>query len=327
MLKNKNTYPVDLVYLWCNDADPNWHNKRIQYLIKEKNLDVQATHSCRFASHDELKYSLRSAAKFAPWINHIFIVSDHQTPDWLNLKNPKISMVNHEDILPAGVLPLFNSSAIEIALGNIKNLSEHFLFANDDMFFGNTVTPDFFFTPENKAIVRFRKPPKKKKIARSQYGRYIAAMQKLSAEKLGLYCSAFPHHCIDAYLKSDYAAAMEQFCELAAQTTKQRFREENALQRVIVSYYMLAQDHAVSKIVKDFDEWQPWYQKLKNRIMRNRKPDSFCININSPKGFAKLLRIQPPLFCINDTENKNGIQIDVPEFLEQLFPDKCEFEK
>ncbi len=44
---SKNKIPVDLVYLWCSDADENWHNKRLKFLIRENGLDEQAAHPCQ----------------------------------------------------------------------------------------------------------------------------------------------------------------------------------------------------------------------------------------------------------------------------------------
>ena len=45
------------------------------------------------------------------------------------------------------VLPTHNSQAVECQLHHIEGLSEHFLYSNDDMFFGRPVGPDMFFTP------------------------------------------------------------------------------------------------------------------------------------------------------------------------------------
>ena len=44
-------------------------------------------------------------------------------------------------------LPTHNSHAIESQLHHIQGLSEHFLYSNDDMFFGRPVQPSMFFSP------------------------------------------------------------------------------------------------------------------------------------------------------------------------------------
>ena len=69
-------FPVDIVYLWCNSNDIDWKIKKNNELLKYNiQLDDDSINACRFIDNDELKYSLRSLEKFAPWINNIFIVS------------------------------------------------------------------------------------------------------------------------------------------------------------------------------------------------------------------------------------------------------------
>jgi hypothetical protein len=109
-------------------------------------VNVSATHDSRYTSHDELKYSLRSVAMFAGWANKIYIVTDGQVPTWLDTTHPKIQVVHHEEIFTdASVLPVFNSHAIESQLHHIPGLSEHYLYMNDDVFFGRPVEPELFF--------------------------------------------------------------------------------------------------------------------------------------------------------------------------------------
>ena len=134
------------------------------------------------------------------------------------------------------------------------------------------------------------------------------------------------HSYIDAYLKTDYQACINYFKSEADKTSRQRFRQDGALHRVVVSYYMMAAGHAVIKPVKDIDINLPLMEKLKRFVLRQKDPDSFCPNIHLPRGFAKLMRIRPKLFCINDTEKGSVENVDVKIFLEKMFPDKCDFE-
>jgi len=43
-------------------------------------------------------------------------------------------IVNHKDFIPEEYLPIFNSNAIELNMHKIKELSENFVYFNDDMF-------------------------------------------------------------------------------------------------------------------------------------------------------------------------------------------------
>ncbi len=102
---------IDLVYLWVNGNDPVWKAKHDAFTgTKPHNEAVDG--KGRYVSHDELKYSLRSAEMYAPWIRRIFIVTDNQVPEWLNTANPKVQIVDHTEILPPEALPCFNSVVI-----------------------------------------------------------------------------------------------------------------------------------------------------------------------------------------------------------------------
>ena len=54
--------------------------------------DISAS---RFEDNEELRYSLRSIERFAPWVRHIYIITNGQIPYWLNLENPRITIVTH----------------------------------------------------------------------------------------------------------------------------------------------------------------------------------------------------------------------------------------
>lgn len=106
--------------------------------------DVSAS---RFEDNEELRYSLRSVEKHAPWVRHIFIVTNGQIPSWLNLDNPRVSVVTHQDIfLNHSHLPTFSSPAIEAHIHRIPGLSQKFIYLNDDVMFGKDVWPDDFYT-------------------------------------------------------------------------------------------------------------------------------------------------------------------------------------
>lgn len=55
--------------------------------------DVSAS---RFEDNEELRYSLRSVERHAPWVRHIFIVTNGQIPSWLNLDNPRVTVITHQ---------------------------------------------------------------------------------------------------------------------------------------------------------------------------------------------------------------------------------------
>ncbi|KAG8227809.1 hypothetical protein J437_LFUL006223 [Ladona fulva] len=101
----------------------------------------------RFDDKEELRYSLRSVEQFAPWVRHIWLVTNGQIPHWINLEHPRLTLITHDEIfLNVSHLPTFGSPAIESHLHRIPGLSEKFLYLNDDMLFGKEVWPDDFYT-------------------------------------------------------------------------------------------------------------------------------------------------------------------------------------
>ena len=140
-------FPVDAVYTWVDGSDTALVAKRAAYLPPEKQTTAVAQGTALFRDNDELRYSLRSLERYAPWIRRIFIVTDGQTPSWLDTGNQKIRVVDHGEIIPAQYLPTFSSRVIEAFLHHIPHLAEHYVYFNDDVFLASPCEPRDFFTP------------------------------------------------------------------------------------------------------------------------------------------------------------------------------------
>lgn len=310
-------YDVDLVYLWCDGEEPAFRERK-NYWLKQENKEpaTQATAAGRFEQVDELKYSLRSVDKYLPWIRHIYIVTDRQVPPWLNTKNPKLTVVDHSEIIPSEYIPVFNSNAIETSIYKIPGLSEHFLYSNDDMFINRPLTKSFFFW-HGKPIVRVKYAP----INETS----LYQVQLLNAIKLGEHYFAAeipsfsqrtwaPHHNIDAYLKSDYAACAHQFDKEYQKTLTHRFRQADSVQRLLVSIWSIMHDHAQIKIVS-------------KATKARQATDSLYIQNTEKNYVRKLIHRNPGLFCVNDSEfSTPEDRIRLKNFLEMYFPQKSEFE-
>ena len=81
--------------------------RQVQPEFSEENLGVM-----RYVDHQELRYSLRSVEAYAPWVNHIYVITDEQKPSWMK-SHPKITIIDHSEIVPSIYRPLFSSIAIE----------------------------------------------------------------------------------------------------------------------------------------------------------------------------------------------------------------------
>lgn len=308
---------VDLVYLWVDGGDPQWIKKK-QQITHTPASHAEVYNAARFVNNEELKYSLRSAEKYVPWIRQIFIVTDNQTPDWLNISHPKIRLVDHTHIMPPEILPTFNSFVIEYYLYQIPDLAEHFLYANDDMFFNAPLSPDFFFDKDGYPKVRLQRKVlgkfyhQFKSLVTKNLGQYRTAVveaMNLVNEKFGKYYSGLPHHNVDAYKKSDYRDAVEAvFKEQTERTKFNRIRAYGDISRSAFSLYAMAVGHG--------------HLKYANRNESSRflvHKHDFGIYLN---------RYRPKLFCLNDTQHAGEHdRKKIRPFLENLFPVKSAFEK
>ena len=135
---------IDFIITWVDMNDPKWQTEFFKY-SKDKNNSKNGVSKARFRDNGLLRYWFRGVEKFAPWVRKIHFVTSGQTPEWLDVNNPKIHLVNHSDFVPSQFLPTYNSVVIERYLHKIPTLSEHFVYFNDDFFMINTVEQERFF--------------------------------------------------------------------------------------------------------------------------------------------------------------------------------------
>ena len=302
---------IDLVYLWVDGNDPTWVAKKQQY------IDEKINTVGRYQDNQELKYSLRSVEKHIPWIRKIFIVTDKQTPKFLNTNHPKIEIVDHKQIIPKTLLPTFNSSVLDYFVYKIPDLSEYFIYANDDMFINADLESSFFFD-SGIPIMRMKYNPliqlkislkKSLKLRINNYRLAIENAYTLFNNKFKKFYPITPHHNMDACLKSDYQAIVEDVFRGPLEACfHNRFRHHSDIQRILYNYYGLYKKRGVLKYVG---------RKESCRIRVHRKYYQKYITKYNPK-----------LFCLNDTEHATDAdRALVAPFLANLYPDKSSFEK
>ena len=137
---------IDLVIPYVNNKDTVWRNTYIDYCDKnkcaEKLVDLVGA---RYGGLDFLDYHLKLANKNMKWINKIYLLLSNKE-QIKGKKLPKnVVVVLHKDFIWQSFLPTFNSTTIEMFLWNIPNLSEYFIYANDDMLPTKEMKPSDFF--------------------------------------------------------------------------------------------------------------------------------------------------------------------------------------
>lgn len=144
--------PIDAVYLWVDGGDPQWIARK--QAAQGLDYDEHSHHLARFRDRGELRYSMRSLLVNAPWIRHIYLVTDAQVPEWLDVSSTRITVIDHREIFCSeGGIPNFNSQAIASRVHRIPGLAEQYIIMNDDVFFNRPATPDLFFTPSGGVAV------------------------------------------------------------------------------------------------------------------------------------------------------------------------------
>lgn len=149
------SFPIDAVITWVDGNDPAHKASRFKYSHNGEEFKLEdVAADTRFNDVGEIKYCIASLFRFAPWLRKIYIVTDNQNPhveEYLDRYFPDrtipIEIIDHKVIFSGyeQYLPVFNSLAIETMLWRIPNLSEHFIYFNDDLLLVNPVTSEDFF--------------------------------------------------------------------------------------------------------------------------------------------------------------------------------------
>ena len=312
--------PIDFVYLWVDGRDPVHREKRRCWAEQMGVPLVEALDPGRYEDNEELRYSLRSVELFAPWVRKIFLVTDNQTPSWLDMSNPKISLVNHEAIFPhEDHLPSFSSCAIETHIDRIPGLSERFVYFNDDYFLGRPVRPSDFFDAVGRPRVSLDWVCLDG-TASASGPTYLASLKTANAlleGRFGPQDRRMVSHNARASTKTLYRECKEQFPEDVMRTSMNRFRAQDSVHFnwFLIPHYGLATNQCVeASLTQSFMELHEriWGPRLRHRLIYRLR--------------CELLPIAAPhLFCINSMGSSAGGAYR--RLMTKLFPAKSSFEK
>jgi hypothetical protein len=313
------SFPIDVVYTWVDDADPQWRERlaRAQATIGGPPLHAQAANPSRYRNRDELRYSLRSLAMYADFVRRVFIVTDGQVPDWLDVDHPAVTIVDHTEILDPELLPTFNSHAIEARLHHIEGLAEHYLYLNDDFLFCRTVPSDMFFLSNglsmffpSTALIGLGEPDR---IARS-----VDAAAQNSRDLVLRHFGRMTHqkmkHAPYPQRRSVLLEAEEVFAEEFKQTTSNQIRSPTDIPvaSAFFHYYAYLTGRAVPGSIAaryvelSADDFDRRLRDLEGR----RNADTLCINDAVTQSTPAVARREERL----------------QDFLDTYWPVKSEFE-
>jgi hypothetical protein len=330
---------MDLVYFWVDSTDPAWQAK------KNEALKATGPHTssppARFRNHDELKYSLRSVAKHAPFIRNIYIITNQQRPTWLNSETRGLFVVDHKDIFPdSSCLPCFSSNAIETVMHRICGLSEFFLYANDDMFFLNDVSAEDFLPGNGKMLVGFKSTlaripsdpehdPFSEQFVNTcrlmevELGKFyrprinLKQWIRLRLFRKNVYLWNYPNHQIQIVSKSIAYEIHDRFPQEICAAMHERFRSRESIDvAALLLYYAIYRGAAV-----------PIFDKTWLRINRKRDPGRLLRQSRALLNTPPSRRLK--FLCLNDSEGNERFDWGsyIKHLMESLFPDPSRFEK
>lgn len=316
--EDKVEFDIDYVFTWVNSEDPDWQELYSQY---KPNINNDGSSLSRFKNREELKFSLRSLEKNAPWIRNIFIVSNCKPPVWLNMDHPKIQWVYHEEIFNHNSLPTFSSHAIESNLHKIKDLSNFFIYSNDDFFLARKTTKSDFFLSNGLAKIRFEPWGNVNGEVNIDSPDYLNAARnsnKLLERDFNKSTTQLHTHSPQSMNKSVLKELESKYTDEFNRTSMNKFRDISDI--AVTGYLYHHYVYLVGKGVKDYTKTTLIQQNHDfKKIYKNLLSESKKVGGNLPLSF-----------CVNDGADSHlndEWNIKTLAFLENYFPDKSAFEK
>ena len=299
---------------------------------------------------DFLKYWFRGVEKFAPWVNRIFFITAGHLPDWLHLQHPKLKIIRHSDFIPQEFLPTFNSHTIENNLYRITELSENFVYFNDDFYLLRRTRPEDFFKEgqyqgktqllpraffsenilinnpcrdifpyiqmNNMALVNQDYDKRsfyklhKTKAYNIKYG--IFNLRNFLLQPWREFSLIYDPHCAIAYKKSTFQAVWQKHNKELTEASLRRFRSDRDVSHLVFYYTQLLDGKFI-----------PRSANFSHHTMLN-KDESQNLQI------IRMVESQKyHILCINDGEVKNPAKTkaSLTAAFNKILPEKSTFEK
>ena len=310
---------IDIVMPFYNDSDENLRNIKNQYELKEKPNDRQAMGEERYRDWECLKYWFRAIEKNCKWVNKVFLIlaCESQIPKWLDTSNPKLRIVYHNEYIPKDLLPTFNAGTIELFIGNIKDLSDNYVYCNDDYYFLNPTNADMFFDENNTPI--YQNGPEK----------LVKFGNDLLSESDGTFYKML-NNGMDLQLRIVGCKAKWYNIDHLPVSHKKNFEK-----KIIDENYEVFIKANISSKFRHKDNFTNHiyvclYKDLEPYILANVYKNSKYVTVRKDTNFK--LYEKCDMVCFNDTEQLSQkdfykVKQNMIYFFEDIFPQKSSYEK
>lgn len=317
---------IDIVIPWVNPEDDIWFN---EYKEACKQFDGDKTPQ-RIRDFGTIIYLLRGIEKNMPWVRyiHLLLYSNTQIPLWLNIKHPKLKIHYHNEICK----PSFNNLYFTTYIYKLSELSEYFIYLNDDIIPLNLMQKEDWFI-DGKAVDTIQKSKminsnpiheqileKNHIIYEMQNDENLDFFQKIVRNSLYLskyYTGKFNIwknvHIGTSCIKSEYCKIMEDL--------------KNELNVIFLNYHFRTDKQIVP-------HWFYRYVRLNCNNFANRLDNTKFVykEIHNEKVNFILDEYNNgvKMLCINDIldneKNFNKTKNNTISVFQKIFPDKSEFE-
>lgn len=333
---------IDIVIPWVDGNDPEWLSEKENF-FENRNVDKKSNSSVRYESWDNFHLLLRAVDKCMPWVNNVFLITYGHLPKKININCPKLKIVKHSDFIPMEYLPTFNINTIEMNLYRIKELSENFIYFNDDMIPLQLVKETYYFknnkvcdeaveghiipvgkhdfsagmcylTANNMLIINkhFNKRDVQKKNFFKWfypgYGKLL--MRNFSLHYWYDFAGFHNPHMPSAMKKSVLQKIWNEEYELLNKASTNKFRAYNDVSQYLIRYWQLCSG-----------EFYP----------RRTKGKYYNVTINNYKKIAEdILNRRYQFVCLNEQctpEEFELIKEEINIALQKIYPDKSSFEQ
>jgi len=376
-MSQSKTPKIDFVITWVDGSDEGWLAKKRAFAEGQDFIEKpSSTKKQTFAENqplfekqpfiekprfdssdlrfrndfDFLKYWFRGVEKFAPWVNRIFFITAGHLPDWLNLQHPKLKIIRHSDFIPQEFLPTFNSHTIENNLYRITELSENFVYFNDDFYLLRRTRPEDFFKEgqyqgktqllpraffsenilinnpcrdifpyiqmNNMALVNQDYDKRsfyklhKTKAYNIKYG--IFNLRNFLLQPWREFSLIYDPHCAIAYKKSTFQAVWQKHNKELTEASLRRFRSDRDVSHLVFYYTQLLDGKFI-----------PRSANFSHHTMLNKdeKQNLQIIRMIESQKYHVL--------CINDGEVKNPVKTKaaLTAAFDKILPEESTFEK
>ena len=302
---------IDIVISWVDSSDIIIKNKIYE---NKKNIKGYSNENLRFGKRDTLRYVLRGIYKNIPWVRNIYLITKSQWPDWLNqdiAKNmkPPIIRIDEKDIHPEGK-ECNGSIAVEACMYRIPNLSEFFIYTNDDMFICKPMKKNDWMFNNDIGYVQYIFPIKNIYKRNNTFWYDNAHIDQIKLFKqiypksqLRFFCTS---HVTTIYNKEIFKMIEEKYPKILKDTQDSKGRIFNNLiiARVLAEYISLETGRSVLNKEKYIELFRST-TNYKN-LELNKYTNLFCTNIN----------------CYLNTDENS----DYYNFMNSIFHEKLECE-